>query len=238
MAAIGLGPDDVEEYLKAGVVVACENSPKSVTLAGDRPALEAVVAQIKAARPDVLSRMLQVDKAYHSHHMAEIGEHYHALIQDKVQARRPAKLFFSSVTGDLVRTDTSLTSRYWQQNLQSPVLFHSAVRSILQHPIGEHAVFLEVGPHSALTGPLQQIQMQLTSRTVRRRHGPQPGRTEALLTAIGRLHLFNVPVDFQALFPTGSTLVDLPRYPWNHAEEFWHEARLEQGVAASTAPLS
>jgi acyl transferase domain-containing protein len=66
MVAIGLGADAVSKFLKEGVVIACENSPKSVTLSGDAEQLNKVVASIKESKPDILARTLKVDMAYHS----------------------------------------------------------------------------------------------------------------------------------------------------------------------------
>ena len=66
MAAVGLGPEAVAPYLRPGVAVGCENSPSSTTLTGDRNTLELVVQQIKDVVPDILVRMLNVDRAYHS----------------------------------------------------------------------------------------------------------------------------------------------------------------------------
>jgi acyl transferase domain-containing protein len=66
MAAIGLGRDAASEFLKDGVVVACENSPSSTTISGDLDQLAKVMESIKAERPDVLVRQLKVDMAYHS----------------------------------------------------------------------------------------------------------------------------------------------------------------------------
>jgi acyl transferase domain-containing protein len=66
MAAIGLGPEQVQPYLLPGVLVGCENSPNSVTITGDKDAIETVIQKIKAGNPDVLARALQVDRAYHS----------------------------------------------------------------------------------------------------------------------------------------------------------------------------
>jgi acyl transferase domain-containing protein len=66
MAAVGLGPQDVAPFLNDGVVVACENSPSSTTISGDRAAVEEVVAAIKVAQPDAFARALKVDMAYHS----------------------------------------------------------------------------------------------------------------------------------------------------------------------------
>ena len=66
MAAVGLGAGAAARFLKDGVVIACENSPNSVTLSGDKETLEKVVGAIKKSNPDVLARTLKVDIAYHS----------------------------------------------------------------------------------------------------------------------------------------------------------------------------
>jgi acyl transferase domain-containing protein len=66
MAAIGLGCDDVSPLLVPGVTIACMNSHKSATISGDADKLEAVVAAVKKSHPDVLARILRVEKAYHS----------------------------------------------------------------------------------------------------------------------------------------------------------------------------
>ena len=230
MAAIGMSWAETEKYLIPNVTISCDNSPRSVTISGDIGAVEAVVADMKAAHPDVLARRLRVDKAYHSYHMTEIGDAYRTLIDQEVIGREPsAALFFSSVTGNLLGGDRTISSQYWQDNLESPVRFREAIMAILNHEVGKSAVFLEVGPHSALAGPLRQIFT----------HSPNPSpapyvsvmtrnrnATQCLLTAVGNLHLLNVPIDLEALFPTGSCLPDLPRYPWDHDSSYWHESRI------------
>lgn len=66
MAAVGLGPEEAPRYLVDGVVVACENSPNSVTISGDRGKVVEVISKVKAECPDTLARLLKVDMAYHS----------------------------------------------------------------------------------------------------------------------------------------------------------------------------
>jgi acyl transferase domain-containing protein len=85
MAAIGMGFEETSEYLEDGVVIACENSPSSVTISGDVAPLNNVLAKIRAAKPDVLARALKVDKAYHSHHMKQVGSEYLRLSQSSSQ---------------------------------------------------------------------------------------------------------------------------------------------------------
>jgi len=66
MAAVGIGRDEVTQYLRPKVRIACENSASSVTLSGDLDALEQVLSKVRAERPDILARRLQVEMAYHS----------------------------------------------------------------------------------------------------------------------------------------------------------------------------
>lgn len=227
MAAIGMSWEETEKFLVPKVTIACDNSPKSVTLSGDADKIEAVVVNIQKSRSDVMAKMLQVDKAYHSYHMAEIGEDYHSLICHRIVQKEPAKLFFSSVTGNLLDQGNSLGSRYWQRNLESPVLFRAAVESILQHSIGQNPVFLEIGPHSGLAGPLRQI-LTLGSSTAPYVSAMIRNQNcmESFLSTVGKLYTLQVAVDLKSLIPSGTCLPDLPRYPWNHEDSYWYESRL------------
>jgi acyl transferase domain-containing protein len=66
MAAIGLGKAEVSEFLVDGISIACENSPRSVTISGDAVVVRDVIAAIRTKQPDILARALKVDMAYHS----------------------------------------------------------------------------------------------------------------------------------------------------------------------------
>ncbi|KAF2756071.1 ketoacyl-synt-domain-containing protein [Pseudovirgaria hyperparasitica] len=228
MAAVGLALERVEQFLIPGVVIACENSPESVTISGDVEAVRTVVHKIKDSEPDVLARVLRVDKAYHSHHMTEIGDDYHALITKDVVGQTPKKLFFSSVTGALLE-GSALGPDYWQKNLESRVSFRSAVKNLLNHEIGENATFIEIGPHSALSGPLRQIQDECRSSNL---YIPSMLRNqdsvESFLVAVGQLYVSHIPMDLEQLLPRGRSLPDLPRYPWSYSDTYWLESRLSK----------
>ncbi|SCV54263.1 uncharacterized protein FFB14_13564 [Fusarium fujikuroi] len=75
---------------KSGAMTAI-NSTHSVTIAGDTEAVKNMTTKvIKESHPDVMARLLQVDMAYHSHHMTEIGTDYYALMQSKIFPKKPA----------------------------------------------------------------------------------------------------------------------------------------------------
>lgn len=230
MAALGMGVADTEKFLIPNTGIACDNSPRSVTISGDTDKIEEVLTAIHAARPGTFARKLQVDKAYHSYHMAEIGDIYNSSIEQKVVEKSPKKLLFSSVENKLLDSSATLGSRYWQKNLESPVLFNGAVTRLLRHFSGQDIILLEIGPHSALAGPLTQIMSETPNSA---RYIPTIVRNqnsiENFLSAVGKLYTFHVPIDFKALFPNGSCLSDLPRYPFDHGENsLWFESRLSK----------
>lgn len=232
MAAVGLCWDEVAKYLVPGVVLACDNSPRSVTISGDAQALQEVVAAITHAQSDTPVTVLKVEKAYHSQHMVEVGERYYqAMLDCNITTAAPSKLFFSSVTGHLFQPGKDATQglgpKYWRKNLESPVLFRGALLDLLKHPASINPVFLEIGPHSALAGPLRQTlteagnQAPYVTALTRRSNN-----VEDLLSAVGQLYTLHVDMDLTSLVQGGSCVTDLPRYPWDHSHSYWHETRV------------
>ncbi|EFQ92956.1 hypothetical protein PTT_09821 [Pyrenophora teres f. teres 0-1] len=231
MGALGMSWEAAKKHLVPGVVLACDNAPNSVTISGDAGPLEQVVKSIKQSGSGVLATVLKVDKAYHSPHMAEVGAEYR---QNMTNAGVVGKVhtlpYFSSVSGEPFAPagKSRFGPRYWQTNLERPVLFTSAVSSaIKQHTGPSKQVFLEVGPHAALAGPLRQILTQHSSSasyvsTLARRNDSM----ESWLSALGQLFAHHVPFDLCALMPAGNALSDLPPYPWDHHRSHWRESRV------------
>jgi acyl transferase domain-containing protein len=227
MAAIGLGKSEVSLYLNKGVVVACENSPVSVTLSGDEDQVDAVIQQIKHDDPNLFARTLKTGGlAYHSHHMAEVGELYENLLTPQVIGKAPEVGFFSSVSGK--RVEQALGPSYWRENLESPVRFYTALRALIDNQSGDQ-LFLEVGPHSALAGPVRQIFKAVAFKN-ELLYNPTLVRgqdsTKSLLESIGKLYLNAVPIQFGSLNVNAKTLCDLPIYPWHHETSYWSESRI------------
>ena len=239
MAAIGLGWVETSKYLLPGVTIACENSPTNVTISGDVDVLEKVVAAIKAAEPEAMARLLKIDQAYHSYHMAEVGEEYYHQIAPLVQGAAASKaLFFSSVHGRLLEAKQTLGPKYWQVNLESPVLFRTAVADLIANPVSQNAAFLEIGPHSALAGPVRQILAQAgTTAPYVSVMSRFQNSMESFLSSLGKLYQLNLPIDFSDLVPGGSCLADLPRYPWDRSgSSHWYESRLSKAWRSRVYP--
>lgn len=227
MAAIGLGHDDVLSLLREGVVVACQNSPSSVTLSGDETALFEVIADIKKLYPDILVRPLRVDCAYHSHHMKAIASDYLTMLDD-LKPTLPEIPFYSTVVGRCLDSSTPLNAAYWAENLSSSVLFSPAVTRILQERAPQ--LFLEIGPHSALAGPLREISRSRGINAADYKYTPTLVRNvdavASMLNTVGYLFQEGFNIDFSNIVPVGRVLADLPVYPWQRSGNFRDESRV------------
>jgi acyl transferase domain-containing protein len=166
MLAVGAGPDEIAPTVKrlqtGTAVVASENSPRSVTVSGDASAVEELAAQ--AERMQLFHRKLHVDVAYHSPHMKLVAGEYRDFIQDvrPVAAREDVR-FFSSLHGRELRDLATLDASYWVDNLVNPVRFSTALRELCSAAEEAPDVIVEVGPHAALEGPINQTLQAMSS---------------------------------------------------------------------------
>ncbi|KAJ6172830.1 KR domain-containing protein [Penicillium chermesinum] len=251
MLAVGLGADAVASYIAAyngSVVVACHDSPTSITLSGNASALEAIQEKLSAV--NVFARIVKTGgKAYHSHHMKPAASRYEALVQ---RARKVGNLdggkfatenvrMVSSVTNTVLSETSVLDETYWSANLLNPVLFTQALQIIGSDAEFAHIdTIIEVGPHSALAGPIRQTKteynfekLQYLPTLVRNEHS-----AEALLKLVGELFLRDYSFDIEraiAIEETspsgkifcsrGNLIVDLPPYQWDKSKKFWAEGR-------------
>lgn len=137
MLAAGISEDEGRDLLKAAeaegrVVIACVNSPKSITLSGDAD----VISQLeeKLTNDGKFARKLLVSTAYHSHHMQDVADAYLASMEDigVSSPKDTGVLMFSSVTGQQV-THHEINAEYWVKNMCCPVLFSQAVAKLLTY---------------------------------------------------------------------------------------------------------
>ncbi|OOF92089.1 hypothetical protein ASPCADRAFT_509568 [Aspergillus carbonarius ITEM 5010] len=228
MLAVGLSPKQVRPYITGGVVVGCYNSPESVTLSGDSGALDEIAARIRADLPDALMKKLPVQVAYHSSHMMFAAAHYEELIRPHVTCKpNMIAQMFSTMTGQIIHTPSQLDAAYWRANLESPVQFTAAMAAALKSATDTpQPLILEIGPHSALSGPIRQI-----SKDIDKQHSYCPtvvrgdDSTSTFLSAVGQAYLHGAPVHFTAVNGNGSCLSDLSPYPWQYENLGWSETR-------------
>ncbi|KAJ5692438.1 hypothetical protein N7462_001861 [Penicillium macrosclerotiorum] len=245
MLAAGISATDADKYLvdvpSGSVVIACVNSPASITLSGDIDQIDLLEKRIQADK--CFARKLRVETAYHSPHMHDIADDYEAALKEIVpmEGRQGAVEMFSSVTKEPVHAK-DLGPAYWVRNMVSTVEFASAVSQLAtmtesrkgrrRAAAVKWSFFLELGPHEALKGPFTQTLQSIDSTLATLPYQALVKRnTNALQTglqAAGHLWSIGTAIDIEAVNmsvnPTDpKTLTNLPSYPWNHQSSFWHE---------------
>ncbi len=219
MLAVGLSPHDAAVHLApygTRISVAAVNSADSVTLAGDRDALEELAAQLAAGQ--VFHRFLRVEVPYHSAAMTEIRDELLAAVSD-VRPATPVLDVYSTVTGARMITDRHDAS-YWWHNARDTVRFATALTAA----IGDgHRLFLEVGPHPVLAANIRDLLRgsDVTGSTVA---SLTRGAAElpSLRRAVRALYGAGARIDWATFFGAGSYTA-IPKYPWQQ-DTSWAES--------------
>ncbi|KAE8422418.1 putative polyketide synthase [Aspergillus pseudocaelatus] len=240
MASIGLGSENVSPYLVDGVVIACKNSPQSVTISGEESKIDHIVRHIRNDHPDMFCRKLQLGMAYHSHHMAAVGPIYEKSISNHLQFHQEMLPMFSSAGAQIVTDPQTLDAAYWRRNLESAVLFSDAINSLFAKRHERH-ILVEIGPHCALSAPIKQI-IRAHDLKISPAYIPTLIRNDTncqrqLLTSVGTIHINRVLVDLHAVNGTGHILTDVLPYPWQHGKRYWKESRMVREWRLSEVPL-
>ena len=256
MMAVGLSETDFQTYwdrtqsVGGEVAIACFNSSHSITISGYEERINAIKQALDDDR--IFARKLKVDVAYHTAYMETVSPTYRQLIRSinepKSDSIKP--MIFSSVTGMRISSKQLLRSSYWVENMTSPVQFRQAVETAFASSPSKQSkdaveYLLEIGPHSALQGPLKQIlgtsegpgSVQYSSVLMRGKPA-----SETTLQAMGRLFCRGFPVNislvnrYSVTLTHRNTLVDLPSYPWNHEKRYWLESRISSNYRLRRFP--
>lgn len=217
--------------------LACINSPSSTTISGDKEALDELRRTLE--KESVMAKPLAIDVAYHSHHMKAVADQYLCGLQGLEHSRARDNIqLYSSVTGQ--PKTTGFGPEYWVQNLVSTVRFSDALVAACELAPGSRAVprvFLEVGPHAALAGPVKQtlvsgpskVDHKYVSALVRERNA-----YTSVLSLAGKLFEFGVDINLEAVNDISGgaydrvAMHDLPPYSWDYSNRYWHESRLSK----------
>ncbi|KAF3760395.1 hypothetical protein M406DRAFT_109461 [Cryphonectria parasitica EP155] len=261
MMAVGAGPEAMKPLLQQltdGVaVVACENSPSSVTISGDEAAIDALDTIIESEQ--LFHRKLRVDVAYHSPHMGLVSDDYYESIHETLSTATNASSsssspaspsecrqveFFSSLRGTKIQDTSSLVdATYWVENLTKPVRFSTSVKQLCTESPPD--VIVEIGPHAALEGPVKQIlkgcgvgpQQQTSSSNKAIDYLSVLYRSKCAVNTSLRLaaslHMKGQPLNMANINledPNVSPPVlveDMKPYPWCR-QKYWSEPRLSR----------
>jgi malonyl CoA-acyl carrier protein transacylase len=212
MLSVAQSPAEVADRLagRPGLSVAVENGPRSVVVAGDAVAVAMLEAELGAA--GVRTRRVPSGVAGHTAQVDLIGPELVAELAPVVP-RAAGIPMYSTVDADWV-DPAALTAGYWLRNVRSPVRFARSVQSLIG--LG-HRRFVEVSPHPALTGAIEEVADQvgadvLAVGTLRRGDGT-PAR---FVRSVAEAYVRGVPVRWPAYGDA-----ELPTYPFQRRRFWW-----------------
>ena len=235
MFAVRRGAVEIVPLLTAGVEIAAENSPNLCVVSGPNEAM-AAFQQVLTERK-IVSKQLHTSHAFHSEMMRPaLAPFIEALGEIKLNA--PKIPFVSNVTGDWISDAQATDPNYWASHLRQTVRFAPGLETIFAD---ETRILLEVGPGQTLTTLARQCAVGERTIIPATASALQSEQDDlALQTAIGRLWLAGVPVDWNAVHAAEPRCrVALPTYPFER-KRFWVEKqpRIAEDFIPDASPCS
>ncbi len=229
MLAVGLGEDEARALIARHdrtVTIAAFNGPRSLTLAGARISLEAMLAELEPQ--GIFARLVRVDHPFHHPLMQPASEQLEEALAD-LQPQPDATPFFSTVTGERCAGETC-DAAHWGRGVRQPVQFAPAVAALAEFGVD---VWLEIGAHPALVHSIQECLAGKPGKAPVLASARREREHESLLETALELHHACVSLDFAAMSPS-RRLLSLPAYAWDKSRWWseasdWREGRLGSG---------
>ena len=220
MLAVGLSLEEARKLIEGHegkVSIGAVNGPEMLTLSGDSAPLQ-LIAEMLESR-GVFNRPVRVQVAYHSHHMEPIKSVMLTAL-DQVQGVKATTPLYSTVTGHR-ENGLHLNADYWFQNARQPVLFTSALGTLLDDGFD---TFVEIGPHPVLVGGAEAlIQKRDTDAVVAPSMTRKEPEVTVFLQSLARLTARGLKPDTAVMFGSDRRYVRLPQNPWQH-NRHWFES--------------
>ena len=245
MMALQLSEEEVVELLAGDLALAAVNGPAMTVVSGPLEDIDALERRLAAT--GISGRRLHTSHAFHSSMMEPILELFEERLRG-ISFAAPKVPFISNLTGDWIRPEEAIDPSYWVRQIRETVRFGDGVATLCEEPA---RVFLEVGPGNTLTRLAgahpakkpQQIALaamrhpgdktQASSEGDDRETSPE---VEVLLTALGRLWLAGVQVDWRGFYRhERRSRWPLPTYPFER-RRYWIEGQ-PQSFAEHAPPL-
>ena len=165
MVALGVGVRKAKLMIKkvlahagveGGLWIADINSPKAVTIAGQHKLIDLMVEVAANPSDKVFAAKLQVTCAFHTPLMEAQENGYKDFVRGALTSTcEPVAKVMSTVDGKWLERD--LDVQYCWDSIRRPVLFSTALNTIVQELGAENMSFLEIAPHPVLKSYIKEI---------------------------------------------------------------------------------
>ena len=233
MAAIFAAADRVERFTDEfpSLSVAAYNGANTV-LSGPGSDLEQVVARLSG--DSVRCDWLDTSHAFHSSLLDPALEAFESYAGG-FEFGSPQRILVCNRTGAALGRSAKLDGSYWRRHARQPVEFAKSVATLAELGC---SLLLEVGPQPVLTAAALRAWPDPATApkaipSLRRKVADQRQITEAVAGAYVAGHL----PDFGAVLDRTARKVDLPQYPFEHRQYWFHDAKqAAQAAAAGHSP--
>jgi len=215
MLAARLNAEQASEFVNKQVALAAANSPRLSVLSGPFDAIEKVEAAL--TERGIAARRLDTSHAFHSPMVEPVVEHFAELV-GAVPLHEPLLPIVSCVTGDFLTAEQATDPQYWAKHLRATVRFVDAAGRLFEQ---ESYAFLEAGPGQTLTQLARQHSGKTPRHEIAHSLADDVDENESVATALGRLWLAGVPIDWLALSSDQvRRRVSVPAYPFDRQRYF------------------
>ncbi|MGO9203154.1 MAG: type I polyketide synthase [Limisphaerales bacterium] len=211
MLSVRLPETEVRPLLSGSLAIAVVNSPKLCVVSGPHEELNALRATLE--QRGAACKPLHTSHAFHSPMMEPLMGPFTERVSRVKLA--PAQIpILSTLTGQWIKPEEWADPSYWSRQLRHTVRFADAAAALIKD--GKH-ILLEVGPGQTLTTLVQQNPERPKNLLLLASMPPieEPSESLALLTALGRLWLEGLNVDWGAFYAAEQRRrLPLPTYPF------------------------
>ncbi|NQY11876.1 MAG: acyltransferase domain-containing protein [Flavobacteriales bacterium] len=220
MLAVALTLEEAQELIQgkeSKVAIGAVNAPAMLTLSGNADTIVEIAKDLKER--NIFNRMLVANVPFHSHHMQPLRTELISSLGEF--EAEDTKIPFYSTVFKKVFDGYKLTPQYWFKNMRDSVFFTDTVQKLIDD--GFHT-FVELGPHPVLANGMNELLAKAkVNGTVLGSMRRKEDEERTFLAAIGSVHCAGFNVDWKTLHTASSTMISLPKYPWQR-KSYWIES--------------
>ncbi len=221
MLSIPLAENGVRRLMDGSLAIAAINSPSQCVVSGASDDIERFSELL--LENEIEFRRLRINAAGHSNIVLPIIDEFIKILE-QVKFNLPTIPYISNVTGTWITKEQATDPGYYADHLRSTVRFSAGIETLLKEPV----IMLEAGPGQTLSSlvrsHLNNQSPHLILPSMRRQQDRQ-SETEVLLTALGKLRLAGLPINWERFYENERRRrLPLPTYPFER-QRYWVEPK-------------
>ena len=224
MAAVSLPSSEVERTLRlprfTGCDIACLNAPDQTVVSGPDLAMEPLITQFKASNVRVTK--LRTPYAFHSKQMDVILSEYRQMAEC-IPFKKPSIPVGSTVLGEVVQEEGTLSPQYLCRQTREPVRFQDALyklEGLLED--GQNPMWIEIGPGPACL-PMMASAIRARPTNLVCALDPKKPNWLTISNLITKYYCSNGHVqwdEYHKEYLDALSLLQLPSYPFD-LKKYW-----------------